>query len=91
MKNQDPRDGSFEAGCSKSRGFRKWILAAIVVGLVGVLAAATFHKGEMRSTDEDWPVNFAHRGRPLERQRTLWKPSAWLLRVEPGVWSSTFT
>lgn len=65
MKNQDPRDGSFEAGCSKSRGFRKWILAAIMVGLVGVLAAATFHKGEMRSTDEDWPVNFAHRGAAL--------------------------
>ncbi len=58
-------NGSSEAGRSKSRGSRKWVLAAIVVGLVGVLTAATFHKGEMRSPDEDWPMNFAHRGASL--------------------------
>lgn len=65
MKNQDPRDESSEAVHSKSRGSRKWILASIVVGFVGVLVVVTFHTGEMRSTDEDWPVNVAHRGASL--------------------------
>jgi glycerophosphoryl diester phosphodiesterase len=36
-----------------------------VVGIVGILAVAVFHKGEARGPNEDWPVNLAHRGASL--------------------------
>ncbi len=45
---------------------RKWIFAAFVVGLAGVLAVAVVRKGEARGPGGDpggaWPTNFAHRG-----------------------------
>lgn len=49
---------------------RKWILAALVVGIAGVLAVAVVRKGEARGPGKglngDWPTNFAHRGASLE-------------------------
>lgn len=44
----------------------KWALAALVVGLAGVLAAAAPGEEEERSSDANWPKNFAHRGASLE-------------------------
>ncbi len=41
---------------------RKRVLAALVVGLVGVIAAVALSKGEVRNLDADWPSNVAHRG-----------------------------
>ena len=41
---------------------RKRVLAALVVGLVGVIAAVALGKGEVRNLDADWPSNVAHRG-----------------------------
>lgn len=61
---------------------RKRILAAIVVGLVGVLAAAVVQKGEARGPDEGWPTNFAHRGASTKApENTL---EAFRLAVEDG-------
>ena len=64
LKNWDSDNGRFERGRPKSGGFGKWILAAIAVGLVGILVAA-FDEGKMQSPGEEWPVNFAHRGASL--------------------------
>ncbi len=41
---------------------RKWILVAIIAGVVGVLVVSAFRKEDPRSPRADWPVNFAHRG-----------------------------
>ena len=52
-------------GGTNGGGSGKWILAAIVAGLVCSLAVAAFYRGGARSPDEDWPTNFAHRGASL--------------------------
>ena len=58
------------------------ILAATVVGLAGIVAAAAFHRGETRSPDEYWPINFAHRGASLRApENTL---EAFQLAAEDG-------
>ena len=62
LKSRGSGNGGFEVGRSKSGGPGQWILAATVVSLVGIVAVAALHKGEVRSLDEAWPVNFAHRG-----------------------------
>lgn len=61
---------------------KRWVLVAIVVGLVGVLAAAVIHEGEAREPDEGWPANFAHRGASTKApENTL---EAFRLAVEDG-------
>jgi glycerophosphoryl diester phosphodiesterase len=60
-----------------------WMLAAVVAGLVGVLAAAVIHdEGEAREPDGGWPTNFAHRGASTKApENTL---EAFRLAVEDG-------
>ena len=41
---------------------RRWLLAALVAGLVGGFAVAALAGEEARSLDSNWPKNFAHRG-----------------------------
>jgi glycerophosphoryl diester phosphodiesterase len=41
---------------------KKWALIAAVAGGVTVVAAAALRKSGPRTSEKDWPVNFAHRG-----------------------------
>ncbi len=65
LKRRRSGKGGFRVGGKKSGGSGKWILAATVVGIVGILTVVAFHKGQVRGPNEDWPVNFAHRGASL--------------------------
>ena len=41
---------------------RKWIIAVLLVGFVGVVVFGVLRKGAAQEFRTDWPVNFAHRG-----------------------------
>jgi glycerophosphoryl diester phosphodiesterase len=61
---------------------RQWLLFAVLAVLSGILAALVLRKDGARTLEDNWPVNFAHRGASARApENTL---EAFRLAVEAG-------